>query len=246
VSSTRIRCDSPTPVSQNEEPTIDSCSLCAELAGIGTPLHTKLMPFAPEERILIQSPHFVVVPSIGPLRVGHVMIVSRSHVGGILRMGADELVECEQLAEICVRRLIALYGGSILIFEHGSACRPSSLSAACVEHAHLHLLPGPIEFVNSVRCRLKKWETGRTLLELSGDAVAAGYILVGSSVPVMGYHLHVLSASVPSQMLRQQYAAMTGQIEAWDWRKAPRQTEFIQTLMDWRRESPKDHSIPIS
>jgi diadenosine tetraphosphate (Ap4A) HIT family hydrolase len=213
-------------------PGVDDCSFCAELAGEGIPLHQRLIPEAPRSRVLAETRRFVVVPSIGPLAAGHVLVVPRRHALGILRLPQAALAECDELVAECVRRTRSLYPGPVVLFEHGSADRGNGASGACVEHAHLHLLPGPIELVSRVRARMPRWPEVRQFAEAAG-AGGRAYLLVGSANPTTAFSVHYNPAAVPSQYFRQHYAILTGAADSWDWRKAPGADLFRRTIEDW-------------
>ena len=208
-----------------------TCSFCAEIDDVGVPLHQEMIPDSPRKRILIESEGFVVVPSIGPLSVGHLLIVPRAHVLGTLHLGSERVAECDGLVSTCVRRLRSLYSSSILLFEHGSALAGTRRSSACVEHAHLHVLPGPRAFVLRVQAWLRGSRAGRDLTSVRGLVEADAYLLVGEA----NSELCVAPSPVgiPSQFLRQHYALAAGTINQWDWRSSPGKDLFLRTIEDW-------------
>jgi diadenosine tetraphosphate (Ap4A) HIT family hydrolase len=197
-----------------------------------------MIPAAPPARILGETANFVVVPSLGPLAPGHVMVVPRCHWLAVLGMPASEVVECEGLVDRCVRRLKALYRSEVVVFEHGSARRGASYSGACVEHAHLHIVPGPSEFVTRAQRDFAPWETALHLRDFAAASSDEAYLLVGCESFQHAYHLHRRPGPVPFQFLRQLYASLVGRSGAWDWHRFPRPDVFLQTMADWVSGSP--------
>lgn len=213
---------------------LHTCTLCIELKKAGAPLHQEMISETLASRILTESRNYVVVPSIGPLTAGHLLVVPRRHVFSILALPSDQRLECEGLIAVCAGRLRALYPDPVVVFEHGSAPHGSEDCGACVEHAHLHILPGPAEFVSRVRRCIEGWESGRTLNELAVGPYDRGYLLVGTVDVKPSFLIHRSPRSIPSQFLRRQYAALTEAIDSWDWRLQPRPDLFLRTIWDWK------------
>jgi diadenosine tetraphosphate (Ap4A) HIT family hydrolase len=214
-------------------PEPEHCSLCAELSGEGDPLHVRMIASAPPSRVLAETANFVVVPSLGPLATGHVMVVPRRHRLAVLAMPAAQVIECEGLVDRCVRRLKALYRSNVVVFEHGSARGAEGYSGACVEHAHLHVVPGPREFVARAQRDFAPWEAAMNLRDLDAPSSDEAYLLVGCDPGRFAYHLHRRPGPVPSQFLRQLYACLVGRSDAWDWRQFPGPDAFLRTMADW-------------
>jgi diadenosine tetraphosphate (Ap4A) HIT family hydrolase len=82
---------------------------------------------------------FIGLPSIGCFVDGYLLVLPRRHVDSFAKLDDDELnFGLEFANEIC-QRLRPIYG-EYIIAEHGSA-GPCDPGAACVDHAHLHLIP---------------------------------------------------------------------------------------------------------
>lgn len=212
-----------------------ACSLCGELRRTSPSLHTLLAPAAPKSRILSETENWVVVPTLGPLTAGHVMLVPRSHHLSVLSCPAPLLRECETLLGECAKKLRRRYGRAVLVFEHGSADDGARTCGACVEHAHLHVLPGPESFPHAVTSDSDIWETCASLPALSSRLTGAAYLLVGEAAPSRRIFARRAGGCVPSQLLRRLYAREAGDEKRWDWRRHPRQDLFIETMSDWAR-----------
>jgi diadenosine tetraphosphate (Ap4A) HIT family hydrolase len=78
-----------------------------------------------------------VIPSLGPVTAGHVMVVSRSHAPNLAAMGPSVIDEYNALVE----SISARPGfGDLLEGEHGAAA--DSPGGACITHTHVNLIPG--------------------------------------------------------------------------------------------------------
>lgn len=88
---------------------------------------------------LMESPNFVVLPSVGAMVEGWLLIIPKDHY---LSAAAMPYVLVEELHELKddVAHILAPLFGSIVAFEHGPS-RPSCEIGCGVDHAHLHLVP---------------------------------------------------------------------------------------------------------
>src|SRR5216683_124104 len=123
-----------------------TCALCSAVVDSTQYLE----PFMYNTRLL-ETPHFLVTPCIGPLLRGHVMVVSRTHSESLASMGEDALREYDALATR-LRNAPLLRDNDPLEAEHGST--PDEKAGACVVHTHVHWLPGMGQFIDEFRRRL--------------------------------------------------------------------------------------------
>jgi ATP adenylyltransferase len=137
------------------------CALCVAAADATR----SEQPFLHNQKLL-ETPRFVVLPSVGPLVPGHVMVVSKVHYQSLASMGAEAVLEYERLAAR-LRKAPFLSDGDPLEAEHGSTVNDKA--GACVIHTHVHWLPGMGRFWNEFAQKLSP-RSETDLLDLSGDA----------------------------------------------------------------------------
>ncbi len=80
------------------------------------------------------------VPDLAPLRQGHLLLVSTAHhpcFGACPPELLGKLAACRALV---TGVLTSVYGVPVTFFEHGPAT--SQGAGACIDHAHLHCVPG--------------------------------------------------------------------------------------------------------
>lgn len=124
---------------------------------------------------------FFLMPDLAPVADGHLLLVSTDHhlcAGALRPYGWARL---ERWLDRASRLYQEAYGtAEVLAFEHGPA-RPQG-AGACVDHLHLHLLPGTPPVAAAIE------STGLTGVPATARAVrdlhAAGrsYLLVGDTV----------------------------------------------------------------
>lgn len=90
--------------------------------------------------ILDETDNFVVVPTLGSLVEGYVLIVSKHH---IFNMGELTLKEQDEYMELVnkYRELFnKIYGKYPIVFEHGTSKNDTNLTSSSVIHAHTHIV----------------------------------------------------------------------------------------------------------
>jgi ATP adenylyltransferase len=123
--------------------TVEFCSFCEELRDPSTvtlPLvKTFFSDFGQTSRMLLKTDQFFVVPSIGALIPGHVLLLPRTHHYSVGEIPETELRDFESLA-VKSREIVSTIYGACTSFEHG-CIEGVGRAGACIDHAHLHLLP---------------------------------------------------------------------------------------------------------
>lgn len=89
--------------------------------------------------ILGRSGNFLIIPALGPLVVGHVLVVSTEHTAGLRYLSAEFQRNYERLS-LKLREYCARLGDTVLEAEHGA--RDGSVRGPCIRHTHVHVLPG--------------------------------------------------------------------------------------------------------
>jgi diadenosine tetraphosphate (Ap4A) HIT family hydrolase len=101
----------------------------------------------PWNKPVFESPNFVVLPSLGALVEGWLLLVPKEH---FICMGAvpEPLTsEMEEVKDIIISALQQTYG-QVCAFEHGPSA--TNLSIGCgVDHAHLHIVPLSFDLVSA-------------------------------------------------------------------------------------------------
>jgi diadenosine tetraphosphate (Ap4A) HIT family hydrolase len=215
-------------------PKNETCYLCGEaMRDEGRDLIAALSGTSREYSgyVVAETPNFVVLPSLGPLAEGHVLVSPIRHVAGFGRVDSAVGAEFIELKRRMRGLLEEIYGSAVHGFEHGAG---SNGRIPCsVEHAHFHLLPVPI----STRIEPRKafaWKT------FDGSIAALAAITNGSEYlwyedPFGRANISV-DGPFPSQYLRIVFAAALG-VADWNWRLEPRLREvhsgFVRVKAAW-------------
>lgn len=168
---------------------------------------------------------FVVLPSLGPLVAGHVMVVSKLHCNSLAAMGLDAVSEYERLAA-ALRSGPQFLHKDPLEAEHGSGEREKA--GACVIHTHVHWLPGMGRFLEEFKGRLLR-RPESDLLQLVESCEP--YLFVRSSCAQAIFD----GRGLRSQTVRRILCEVLDRDDV-DWVRAPRLDWVEETVSAWQEE----------
>ena len=194
-----------------------NCSFCDEINKVeDNDLFKKI--FKDEgitDRILLETDSFVVMPTIGSFVEGYMLIVTKNHYTSIAQISEEELCELNCVIKTCKSLISDKLNKKSVLFEHGSV--PScKTSGACVEHAHLHIVPSNVDIDGA----LEEYEA--EICEIEGlnhlqKNFSTDPYLYYQSISEKEYLVE--SDIIPYQFFRQVLCSAFGTLEYWDWRK---------------------------
>src|SRR5215472_14709469 len=187
-------------------PNASVCALCVAVADAMR--HQE--PFL-YNRKLLETSRFVVLPSVGPLAAGHVMVVSKVHCESLASMGPDAIQEYDSVAAR-LRTAPFLQDGGPLEAEHGSSS--DDKAGACVIHTHVHWLPSMGRFLEEFRRRLPR-RPESSLLEVCHKGGPYLFARAGEERAIFQAH------GLRSQTIRRILCEILDRDDT-DWTQAPR------------------------
>jgi hypothetical protein len=199
------------------------CAICDELAGgKQTTLSRALNDVGVSNAVMTVSDHFAVIPSVGPLVLGHSLVVTREHSSNVFAgLGHPEVRELEGVCELSMKAILAHTPDvQLLCFEHGSRSEfKNVLCSTC--HGHLHQVPLKPDDTTAVLDTLKgrtfscnNYDEIQDLISPFQEYIVAFSLGLGRN----RFKGTVLDASsVPSQFVRKVIADQLG-IAWWDWK----------------------------
>src|ERR1044072_1632122 len=122
------------------------CCICSQIRGNreNDLLAELIDPSSYLRRVPLETDLFAVIPSIGPLTVGHVLLCPKEHFKSFSDIPARYYRECSAIKRHITDVLRHIYNKRVHCFEHGNA-QNSERPVCSVEHAHLHFVPTNIE-----------------------------------------------------------------------------------------------------
>lgn len=172
-----------------------------------------------------------MVAGVGAQYVGYCLLAPAEHIASVCALTSIRLQKFEGFVATQLNTLTTWYG-PLTYWEHGGV-GAGRLTSACVDHAHLHVLPGVvplhIESAGSVHYGdISEWWSDAR--RWSDDPyVAFGHT---GTVCIVGP-----DPGVP-QYFRRQVADFIGRPEEWDYAAYPNYALVKQTIDDAMRRSP--------
>ena len=166
----------------------------------------------PENTIIEESDNFIVLPTIGALVDGYLMIVSKKHINSMSELKENEKIEYEFLIEKYRKKFENVYNKFPIIFEHGSPITESDMKASSVIHAHTHIVNH--EFINEES--IVKNLNFKRLENLNYLSKKQNYIMYinPKNICYVSYNFEPVS-----QMMRKIIAKDLGYENKFDWKK---------------------------
>lgn len=173
---------------------------------------------APCDRPILRTPNFVVVPTIGALVPGWMLIVSKDHYvsAGALPQGA--LVELRKTIDT-VANGMRQATKTAAVFEHGPVCENTVVGCG-IDHCHVHV--APLEFdLYSEATQLSREARIRWAF---AEDVTTTKVYHEAGEPYLYIEQNGLrrigtSVSLPSQFFRRVIASRQGRPEEFDWKR---------------------------
>jgi ATP adenylyltransferase len=199
---------------------MSTCCLCSNLVSVNRGEFWN--------KPLFQSANFVVIPSLGSLIEGWVMIVPKQHY---LSMGALSPVLALEMQEIKLHlsRTLRSQYGNVCAFEHGPTEVHRSVGCG-VDHAHLHVVPLRFDLAAAVRPFMPpdtewvaaQWDSCRNAFETGRD-----YLYLEQ--PIGNGHI-ALHREFGSQVFRKAIASGLGIPDQFNWRNYPQKEIVARTI----------------
>ena len=93
-----------------------------------------------ENTVICETKNFRVIPSVGSLLDGYVLIVTKNHINSLSELTDEQKVEYENLVSEILQIFQKVYGRTPILFEHGTPNIQNSMSATSIIHAHSHIV----------------------------------------------------------------------------------------------------------
>lgn len=184
-----------------------------------------------KSRILLETDNWYVIPTLGCLTVGYVLLVTKQHYLSLANIGHELFIEMLDLKKKVEDVLYDKLGMRCITFEHGTV-NSYSKGANSVDHVHLHVLPFSRPIWNEIIMDIP--ETPFDTIE-SYNSLLAGWqnnspnsYLLFQDIDQKIYYIPDAS-NMPSQLFRKCLAPYLG-AGYWDWRDENYSDNILKTL----------------
>ena len=210
----------------------DICSFCAEIGRRRAHnLLLELMPdLDPADFLLWETDEFVVVPGVGAVCDGYVVMSPKAHVlsFGHLHDGLDR--QFDGLFHEVTGWLESRYGWPVMAFEHGAESFRNR-GGSCTDHAHLHMFPADpvLDVVDVIRSDFGLRRVNRFLPAVREQVQQRHrpYLWLRGT----GDDMWLCDApKALSQYLRRVIVGQLGRPDEWDWAVFPGTDHMRRTM----------------
>lgn len=161
---------------------------------------------------IMESEHFVVVPTLGMLVPGWLLIVTKAHYLNMAVLPSAYYSELEDV-KIVVRHELSSKFGPTVFFEHGPAC-PGKPVGCGIDHAHWHAVPLSFDLLPDLEVYFPHIRIHSALELRMIFNHHTSYLFYENQ----GGEAYAFPASdVPSQFFRRLVAQKIGESACWDW-----------------------------
>ncbi len=168
---------------------------------------------------LFETENFKVIPSLGSLIPGWLMIVPKEYyisMGAI--MNSNLYHELRNLM-VQIKLIVKNTYGDSIIFEHGPAEIKSSVGCT-VDYAHIHIVPIAIDLIEYSKKHTKQEINWKEVVGIDEASKyydkKEPYLFVSNAE---GKNFIGTSDHIPSQLFRKTIASYLGIEEMYDWKK---------------------------
>jgi len=209
----------------------NNCKICGQIAG--NPDNDLIFETIGKENpyrkhIIYENDAFVLIPSIGPLAKGHVLICPKFHISSFAAIPTDFYNAYMEIRSWALKLLKENFNRQILVFEHGMDDLCSSILCS-VSHAHQHLIPADIDITEELIKDAPWIQISSDLQELKVSANKLEYIFY-ERIGQIPLFLSAKYISFPSQYMRMKIAKALNKTRYWNWRKYPNVKDLILTF----------------
>jgi diadenosine tetraphosphate (Ap4A) HIT family hydrolase len=189
-------------------------------------------PSNPEDEIIDESEHFYAKAALGHFVFGYTLIISKEHLVSFAYLPEHLFPELEAFRDNVLDKLHNICQHPITIMEHGAFSR-GQRGGACIDHAHLHLLPLPADLypILSERFSFGELESISEVRRFK-DAQISYLYYQREGLSSRGVEL---SQDVPSQLLRRIACQALGEPDLWDWRDRPLRDVLQRFKSEYKR-----------
>ncbi len=167
-------------------------------------------------RILFESQNFKVIPSLGSLVEGWLLVIPKKHYISYGEITNSLLLEELEMLIYDVSKAIQNEYGEYIIFEHGPIVEMSSVGCG-VDYAHIHIVP-----INLVLKQIKEL-SGQTIQWEKVESINSTSFYTNSGQSYLYFqdnHRNSYigtSDKIPSQFFRRVISEVIGKPKMFDW-----------------------------
>lgn len=189
-------------------------------------------PINPEDEVIDESENFYAKAALGHFVYGYTLIIPKEHFVSFAYLPEHLFYELEAFKATVFDKLHNLSEHQVTIMEHG-AMSHCQRGGACIDHAHLHLMPLAADLCPILSERFSLSEL-KSISELRRFKDEQSSYLFHQREGLRGQGVK-LTQDVPSQTLRRIACQAMGTPELWDWRNQPLREPLQRFTSEYKR-----------
>lgn len=182
--------------------------------------------------VLFETENFIVLPSLGSLIEGWLLIVPKNHYLSFGFINNPSLYDEYKILEKAVCQIVSQEFGHPIIFEHGPSCENSKVGCG-IDYAHVHIVPININLstLNSNILNLN-WN--------SVNDIEDTVMYASNNLPYLYYSntkdcYLATHDSIPSQFFRKVISDKLGLSDLWNWKEHQFEENVLRTISRLKR-----------
>lgn len=176
-----------------------------------------------ENTILEETQYFYVIPALGSIVEGYILIISKKHINSMSDLTNEEINEYENLIAKYREIFKSIYKKYPIIFEHGAPNIEDKIRANSVNHAHTHIVNHNYKNEQSLIEKLNFKKISK-IQNLNRNKNYIFYISPNNSIYVTNTFESI------SQIMRIEIAKDLNINDKYDWRKNKFENNIIITI----------------
>jgi diadenosine tetraphosphate (Ap4A) HIT family hydrolase len=181
--------------------------------------------------VAVDEDRAMAIPSLGSFRPGYLLVVPVTHVTASCRIPTGDKARFAAFVSDLVSQLTLLYRTQVTIYEHGACLSNDKSQSACVNHAHVHLIPGHYDLTTEAPSEVCKHNSFVDFLE---EGQSDSYLMLQDP----GGPLLSFQDKPRSQFFRRIIAQRMGIPDYWDYAMFPFFDNVKRTYQDFGIDVP--------
>lgn len=180
-----------------------------------------------QNRTLLESQNFRVIPSIGAIVEGWVLLIPKKHYVSFSEIDETLLFEAKNLGERTRALLHNTYQCEIVSFENGANSK-NNLIGCGVDYAHIHFVPIKINLKKIIEKEFQikiDWHNINSIVELKKYRKSS-YFYIRTEFTEFA----TIAPQPKSQLIRKGIANAVGKPNEFDWKKYPFYSNVNKTI----------------
>lgn len=186
--------------------------------------------------IIEETKNFIIVPSLGSLVEGWLLIIPKKHVLNSTLLDSNERIELNDLITKYSDTSANLFEKNVAVFEHGAIFQDSIIGCG-IDHAHVHIVPVDFDMESEVK------NLENTFMELSDNINIIDFYNSYSKQDKKPYWIFSVNNGPvkftnemqhTSQFFRKVIAAAINSPESYDYKKSTSNKNVISTLSKYK------------